>query len=238
MSRLRGWGTVKLSENIILWGSISEARLTWDAMVVKEGLELAVGPGVQNPVPDTGVGILGLVLGLVPNILDLGNQGVLVCLGGILNLDTLLLEVAIQLVCVPLLVRADGVVLPILLDQLLEILAVGGSGISNVVVGEPALELSLVPLVVSWLIHVSALVITPLNTSGCKATGGVARNKYTEPTSLGEPAARDGSVSHEGDGDEGLEEPHCVLLALKDDTRAPRLTKGGRDQASTAVVVM
>lgn len=119
-------------------------------MVVTEGLQLAVGPAVQDPVFDTGIGILSLVLGLVPGILDLSDQGVLVCLGRILNIDTLLLEVAAQLLIIPLLVGADGVVVPILLDELLEILAIGGSGMRNIMVGEPALELSLMPLIVSY----------------------------------------------------------------------------------------
>ena len=119
-------------------------------MVVAKGLELTLGPGVQDPILNTVVGILSLVLGLVPGLLDLGDQGVLVCLSRVLDLDTLLLEVAAQLLSIPLLVGTDCIGFPILLDDLLEILAVCGSGIRDVVIGEPALELGLMPFVIRW----------------------------------------------------------------------------------------
>lgn len=50
---------------------------------------------------------------------------------------------------VPVLVRRDDVVIPVVADGLLEEGAIGGSRVGNVVVRQPPLELSLVPLVVS-----------------------------------------------------------------------------------------
>lgn len=142
-------------------------------MVVTERLELAVGPSVQDPILDTGVGILGLVLGLVPGLLDLGNQRVLVCLCGILNFDALLLKVFAQLLVVPLLVRADCMVFPVVLDELLEILAVGGSWVRDVVVGKPTLELGLVPLVICLMDVVLAYLPSyslPIPNQGCRCS--------------------------------------------------------------------
>ena len=39
---------------------------------------------------------------------------------------------------------------PVLADEGLEVAAGGGGGVGDVVVGEPALELGLVPFVVGW----------------------------------------------------------------------------------------
>lgn len=54
----------------------------------------------------------------------------------------------LQLGCVPVGVRAHDLAVPVLLDELLEILSVGGCGVWDVVVAEPALELVFVPFVV------------------------------------------------------------------------------------------
>lgn len=70
-------------------------------MTIAEGLELAVGPAVQNPVLDIGPGGLSLVLRLVPVALHLADERIAAGLGGILGLDTLLLEIAIKLGSVP-----------------------------------------------------------------------------------------------------------------------------------------
>lgn len=117
-------------------------------MVVAESLELALGPGVEDPVLDGDPGGLRLILGLVPGTLHLGNESILVLLGRLLGLDALLLQVGAELVSIPRVVRRDDVGVPVLLDELLEILAVGRSGVGNVMVRKPALKLGLMPLVV------------------------------------------------------------------------------------------
>lgn len=53
------------------------ARRTWDAILVAKGLELAVGPSVENPFLDAGPSVVGSVLSLVPVGLDLGDEAVL-----------------------------------------------------------------------------------------------------------------------------------------------------------------
>lgn len=121
-----------------------------NAVVIAERLELALGPGVEDPILDAGPSRLSLVLGLIPSSLDLVEEVVLVRGSGVLGLDALELQVLAELGRVPVLVGRHDVGLPILLHQLLEVFAIGWGGIRDIVVGKPALELILVPFVVSW----------------------------------------------------------------------------------------
>lgn len=107
-------------------------------MLVGKLLQLAVGPGIENPILDVGPGILSLVLGLIPAVGNRGEESVAVALSTLLDVDALLLEVGAQLLGIPLLVGRDGILIPVLLDQVLEVLAVGGGGVGDVVVaGSP-----------------------------------------------------------------------------------------------------
>lgn len=106
---------------------------------------------VEDVVLDGAVGIRSLVVGGGPSSLDLLKQAVLVLLGSLLNLLTLGSEVGRELVGVPGVVWASDVVVPVLLDKVRELLAVGGLWERNVVVGQPPFKLSLVPFVVSSL---------------------------------------------------------------------------------------
>jgi len=126
--------------------------------MIAEGLELTVGPGIENPVPTVGVRRLGLVLGHVPRGLDLGDQRIFVLVGRVLGLETLELEVGRELFRVPVPVRGNDVVIPVLLDELLQVSAVGGGRVGDVVVREPSLQFRLVPLVVSCRTIPSACV--------------------------------------------------------------------------------
>lgn len=119
-------------------------------MLVSEGLELAVGPGIKNPILGTSQGSLSLVLGIVPCVLDLSEERILGGLGALLGLDALRLQIRGQLSRVPLLVRRDSVILPVILDEALKILAVRRSRVGDIVVREPSLELGLMPLVVGF----------------------------------------------------------------------------------------
>lgn len=125
-------------------------RLTRDAVTITERLELAVGPRVQDPVSGVQPGMLGLVLRLIPVVLDLGDQRILVVSSGVLGLDALLLKVTAQLLGIPAVIRSNGMVIPVVGHEFLQILAVSGRRVGNVVVGEPALQLSLMPSVVGW----------------------------------------------------------------------------------------
>jgi hypothetical protein len=117
-------------------------------VLVGKGLELAVGPGVEDPLLDVGPALLGLVASLVPRGRDLVDKRILVGLGALLGLDTLGAQPRLQVLDGPGVVGLDNVVIPILLNQRLEVLAVGRSGVGDVVVGQPGLELGFVPLVV------------------------------------------------------------------------------------------
>lgn len=117
-------------------------------MAVAEGLELAVSPRVQDPVLHVEPGVVSLVLRLIPDTLDLVDERVLGGTGRVLGLDSLLLQVVGELGSIPLLVGSDDLVIPVGLDELLELLAVRGCRIGDIVVGKPSLELSLVPFVV------------------------------------------------------------------------------------------
>lgn len=119
-------------------------------MLVGEFLELAVGPGVEDPILHIDPSLLGLVAGLIPGGLNLADEGVLVSFGALLSLDALVGEPGLEVLGGPRVVGLDDVVVPVGLDELLEILPIGGSRVGDVVVRQPALELRLVPLVVSW----------------------------------------------------------------------------------------
>lgn len=156
---MRGWGTLRNVSNVLGILKKIVVTLTRDTVLVSKGLELAVGPAVEDPVLGAGPRVLGSVLSLIPRVLDLSNKRVLVGLGALLGLDALLLEVSRELVRVPVLVGRDGVVLPVLLDQVLEVLAVGRGGVRDIVVREPALELGLMPLVVCCISTVNAMIL-------------------------------------------------------------------------------
>lgn len=85
----------------------------------------------------------------MPGILHLGDEAVLVLLGTLLNLLAGRGQVVLKLGSVPVVVRLDDMILPVVLDELGQVLAVGRGRVGDVVVGEPALELGLMPLVVS-----------------------------------------------------------------------------------------
>lgn len=154
VSRVRSGLTKLLSDGIVACASLGENSVTLarlrdrNAMVVAESLELGLSPRVENPILDAGVGSLSLVVGLVPRTLDLLNKRVLVRSGGILDINAFLLEVGGQLGSIPVLVGSSNVVVPAAANELLQIPAVSGSWIGDIVVGQPSLKLSLVPLVV------------------------------------------------------------------------------------------
>lgn len=120
-------------------------------MVIAESLELTLGPSIQDPVLHTGPGRLGLVLGFVPTTLDLSDEAVLGIFRRVLGLGALLLEIGLQLIRIPLLIGGDYVRVPVRLHEVFEIFAVSRGGVRDVVVGEPSLELGLMPLVVRYL---------------------------------------------------------------------------------------
>lgn len=103
---------------------------------------------VEDPVVDAAVRVVGRVGGGGPVGLHLADQAVLVLLGALLNLGAFGAQEAGELVHVPGVVRLDDVVLPVVLDQVFQVLAVGGSWVRDVVVRQPALQLSLVPFVI------------------------------------------------------------------------------------------
>lgn len=73
-----------------------------------------------------------------------------VLLGALLDLLALAREVRLHLVGVPAVVWRGDLVLPVGLDEVDKVLAVGSGRVRDIMVGEPSLELSLVPLVVSY----------------------------------------------------------------------------------------
>jgi len=85
---------------------------------------------------------------VLPETLHLAEKTVLVLLRPLLHLIAGRLDVVLELVRVPGVVGLDDIILPVLLDQVLKVFAVGGSWVWDVVVREPALKLSLVPFVV------------------------------------------------------------------------------------------
>jgi hypothetical protein len=107
------------------------------------------GLRVEEPVSAVAVGLVGLLSGLVPCVLNLGDEAFGVLLGALLDLLASGSQVVGELVVAPAAVRLSDVVLPVLRDEVGEVLAVGRGRVGHVVVREPALKLSLMPLVVS-----------------------------------------------------------------------------------------
>ena len=85
----------------------------------------------------------------MPCVLNLGDEALGVLLGALLDLLAGGSQVVGELVGSPVAVGLGDVVLPVLGDKVGQVLTVGRGGVGDVVVGEPALKLSLVPLVVS-----------------------------------------------------------------------------------------
>lgn len=85
-----------------------------------------------------------------PVVLDLSNQSILVLGSRILRLDTLLLQVRRELLTVPSLVWPSNLVLPVIFDQVLQILTISRCRVGDVVIREPSLKFGLVPFVVDY----------------------------------------------------------------------------------------
>lgn len=102
---------------------------------------------VKDPILNTGPRVLGLVFRLVPIVLDLSNQAILVGGGGILGLNTLQLQVGGELARVPVAVWLGDFGLPVVLDKILEVLAVCWCRVWDVVVRQPSLKFGFVPFV-------------------------------------------------------------------------------------------
>ena len=103
---------------------------------------------VKDPVLDTTIGLGRRVLGLGPVLLDLLSKALGILLSALLCLLALESEVLLEGVGIPAGVGSHNLVVPVGLDSRLEVLAVRGTGVGDVVVAEPALKLRLVPLVV------------------------------------------------------------------------------------------
>lgn len=91
-----------------------------------------------------------MVGSFVPVSLDLLKKAVLVLLGTLLDLCALGSEVRLELFRVPAAVWCGNLVFPVGLDKVDEVFTISGSGEWDVVVRQPSLKLSLVPLVVCY----------------------------------------------------------------------------------------
>jgi hypothetical protein len=107
---------------------------TRDIILVGESLQLAFGPSIENPILDIIPGLIGILFSFVPVVLDLLDKAVLGRFDVSLGLFALVLQVLAKLDGVPAVVRSYNIVVPILSHQILEILAIGGGWVGNVVV--------------------------------------------------------------------------------------------------------
>ena len=99
----------------------------------------------------------------MPRSLDLLEQAVLALGGALLCLLTLGGQVRLELLGVPVVVWCSNVVLPVLVDQIDQVLAISWGRVWDVVVRQPSLKLGLMPLVVSWKGCVSSLFSSRVN---------------------------------------------------------------------------
>lgn len=117
-------------------------------MLITERLELGIGPSIENPVLDIGPALVGGVLGFIPVRFDVRKQTILVLLSLSRHIVASSLQIRAQLGSIPFVVRLYNIVIPVLRDEVLQILAVSRSWIWDVLVRQPPLKLRLVPLVV------------------------------------------------------------------------------------------
>ena len=89
-----------------------------------------------------------MIASLVPGALNLAEETICVLLRAFLDFFALRSEVVLKLVGIPLVVRLRDVVLPVVLNKVLEVFAVSRCWIRNVMIREPSLKLGFVPLVV------------------------------------------------------------------------------------------
>lgn len=122
--------------------------LTRNTLLITECLELAVGPGIEDPALGVRYGLASSFFGSVPVGLDALNQTfdglVGTCLGILASGD----KESAKLRGAPFAVGLDNVVVPIFLDEGLNVFSVRRLGVRDAVVREPPLELSLMPFVV------------------------------------------------------------------------------------------
>jgi len=78
---------------------------------------------VEDPVLDIAVRVVGAVGGALPVALHLGEEAVLVLLSALLRLVALRREPVRQLVGIPAVVRLHNIIIPVLLDEVLQVLA-------------------------------------------------------------------------------------------------------------------
>ena len=106
------------------------------------------GIRIENPILHIVISFRSLITSLVPGLLNLADEVVFVLFGPFLDVFAFATEVGLQSIDIPTLVRSGDVGVPILLHKVFKILAICRLGIGNVMVGEPLLELSLMPFVV------------------------------------------------------------------------------------------
>ena len=112
--------------------SVSKSR-TKNA-VAQEECEKKINSRVKNPVANVGVCITGFVLGLIPVLLDLGDKAILILLGAFLDGLALLHQIGLELFRRPGRVRTNYLGVPVVLDQVLEILAISRGWVRDTVV--------------------------------------------------------------------------------------------------------
>lgn len=138
----------RLAFNLYIPIGICQGLRTWNAMLITECLELGIGPRIENPVFDIGPALVGGVFSFVPVRLDMRKQTILVLLGLSRHVVAARLQICAELGSIPFIVRLYNIVIPVLRDEILQILAVSWGWIWDVLVRQPSLKLRLVPLVV------------------------------------------------------------------------------------------
>ena len=95
---------------------------------------ILTSPAIKNPVFHVRPSVLSLVFSLIPVVLDLSNQTILTGSSGVFGLDTLLLQVRLKLGRVPVIIWRSDLGLPVILDEVLEIVAISGCRVRDIVV--------------------------------------------------------------------------------------------------------
>jgi hypothetical protein len=121
----------------------------WNVVLVAESLELRFSPAgfsqyevkrgrsysrIEDPFSDVAIRVVDGVLGILPSALELGNKGVLILLGALLDRCSGRHQILVNLIRIPAVVWGDDFVIPVVFDQVLQVFPVSWSWVRNVVV--------------------------------------------------------------------------------------------------------
>ena len=106
---------------------------------------------IKNPVSDIGIRIGHRIRSVCPRGLDLSKKRILARSGTVLCFYAFSFKVALQLWSLPCIIWRHDLVVPILLDEVLKIFAVGWSRERDVVILQPTFQFRFMPTIIDLI---------------------------------------------------------------------------------------